>query len=801
MSDSHRDPGSHDVQHSPEWLQATFRFIVARRWWWVILYALLLGPSAYYALRVPIDSSIEQLIVRSDRDYIRAKAFEKVFGQGEFVVILGEAEDPYDPEVLRRMDALQMELGRVPRVQTDSIISVYRRAKAHFEPTREEAEALRRFATGTDLFRRQGLLGEHHLTIALILDIDEPHRRHQILDQIDRVVGRLEADKGPITAVRKTGVSYVNSQLDTEIGAGTKYFPVFVVFVVLLNLFLYRSGRALLAFLITLAVSAALTVGFIGLIGGVFTIVSSLVPMTVLITCTATLVYLHSRYVERPAGVSVEQHQIFALCNKFLPATASVFATAVGFAALAVSKIRPVREVGIWVAIGLVFTWLVVFTLFPALQRILKAPTAQERNVSGAGWFLRLVDVLPHWTYRWRWLLVSSSIALCGVGAVTLFGIPGLVSPMHLETNPLEYFNQNSRLYIDTHRAAQLGPGQSMTEIWLKSSTLGVMTDPEVLRGLGRYVAALEKEKDVGAVIGVPQVVRMLRYIGGQGDRIPEDEAALEAAAAQIEAVAPSEPTLGRFLDKSFSQTHLVVLSHTNDYEGYVALEKIIRERWKEAVAAEPALQKISLGGPEDLTSGISGLGPLQAKIAHHLVPTLVESFVLSVVVIYAAFLLIFRNWAARLMAIIPSLFAILVMFALMRLFGMTLNVATILIASTVLGTSENDQIHFFYHFLERSEVSTEAGLRHGLLIAGRAILFATLINAGGFLAFALSDLPPIRQFGILSSIAFILSMVADFTALPAALWIVFRARPDAATAAAPSDKAKAKDELDRVGV
>jgi uncharacterized protein len=116
----------------------------------------------------------------------------------------------------------------------------------------------------------------------------------------------------------------------------------------------------------------------------------------------------------------------------------------------------------------------------------------------------------------------------------------------------------------------------------------------------------------------------------------------------------------------------------------------------------------------------------------------------------------------------------------------MNLNVATILIASTVLGTSENDQIHFFYHFLEkrRSGGTTEEGMRHTLLIAGRAIFFATMINAAGFCAFALADLPPIRQFGILSALAFVLSMLADFTALPAALWMVFREKPDALKAA-----------------
>jgi predicted RND superfamily exporter protein len=97
-----------------------------------------------------------------------------------------------------------------------------------------------------------------------------------------------------------------------------------------------------------------------------------------------------------------------------------------------------------------------------------------------------------------------------------------------------------------------------------------------------------------------------------------------------------------------------------------------------------------------------------------------------------------------------------------------------------VLGTSENDQIHFFYHYGEKSKESTEAGLRHTLLISGKAIFYATMINAGGFLAFALARLPPIRQFGILSSVAFVLSMLADFTALPAALWLVYRDKPQA---------------------
>jgi predicted RND superfamily exporter protein len=182
------------------------------------------------------------------------------------------------------------------------------------------------------------------------------------------------------------------------------------------------------------------------------------------------------------------------------------------------------------------------------------------------------------------------------------------------------------------------------------------------------------------------------------------------------------------------------------------------------------------------LDLSIVGQSRLQAKVEDNLVPTLVTSFAVTVGIILAAFVVVFRSGLARVMALIPSVFSIMVMFGVMRLGGSVLNVATILIASTILGASENDQIHFFYHFLEkRRDGTVDASLRHALLIAGRAILFASLINAGGFLAFASADLPPIREFGILSSTALAVAALANFTVLPAALWILLRSKPDAA--------------------
>jgi hypothetical protein len=753
-------------------LSRFFAALIARRWWVVAIYALLLPPSVYYATQVGQDNSIDRLIVPSDPDYIGTREFEQVFGGGEYALLLIETPDPLAPDVVSKLDALERAIQENPRVTTNSLLSVYRRARAGFEPTPEGIAAFRQFASGTDQFRRQGLIGDRYLALALVFDVENSADRLALLRQVEQAIAGVEARLGPITGLHRLGQPYVNVYLDETQRSAFLYFGIFAAFVIVVNVALYRSLRTLVAFLITLAVCLAISVGFIGLTGGTFTIVSPMVPMTILVTATATLVYIQSRFVERPPERPIDEHLVFALDNKFVACTASIFATAVGFGALAVSDIRPIFEMGIWVAVGLTATWVIIFTLFPALQKILRTPTQIEQPAASIG-FERLALWLPLFTYRWRWPLVLSSLTLSAAGAVALFGLPGLISPMPLLTDPVEYMNHSAPLYRDIKRLGPITPGLSVTHIWLKGS-LGSVAEPDVLTGLHSFQQGLEADPDVGAAVGLTSILRIIRYLSGEGDTWPTDQAAVDLLAADLEGLLPQEPMLQRFVQPhELAQTQVTVISHVVDDPGFRRVNASVRRIWDQSVAQHPALGEFTLE--------TVGLAPLNAKMAQNLVPTLLESFVLTVAIIFAAFVVVFRSGTARLMAIIPSLFAILVMFLIMRVSGMMLNIATILIASTVLGTSENDQIHFFYHFLEgRREGTVEQAMRHTLLVAGRAILFATLINAGGFLAFTLSELPPMTQFGLLAALAFVLSMLADFTALPAALWILFRARPDA---------------------
>ncbi len=758
---------------SDDRLSRAFRWIVARSGWILAFYALLLPPSAWFAAQVRQDNSTDRLILPTDPDLVALRAFEAVFGGGEFALLLAEAEDPLAPGVIERIDRIERALRGVPKVTANSVVSVFRRARAGFEPTPEQCEELRRFALGTDLLRRQGLLGDHHLAIGLTLDVRDSTERREILAGVERALEPVRADPGPIRDLATLGQPWVNAWLDASVSRDIRYFGVFAAFLVALVLGLYRSWRALLAFVVTLGTCLALCVAYIVLSGGSLTIVSPMVPMTILVTATSSLVYLHSRFVERPAERPLEEHRIFALRNKFVAVTASIYATATGFAALAVSEIRPIREMGIWVAVGLAFTWAVVFTLFPALQAVLRTPTRAERRTAGAA-FERLAERLPTWSYRWRWPLVAAALLLSAVGAVSLFGLPRVVAPMAVHTDPVEYLDRSSTLYRDIRRLTPSIPGLSVTHVWLRGP-LGAVAEPATLSALHRFQQALEADPEVGTAVGPTSILRLVRYLAGQGDAWPEDAEGREALSADLEALLPAEPLLQRFVQPhAFAQAQITVVSRAAEHDAFLRLDAALRRHWQ-AAAAEPALAGFSMQPV--------GLAPLQARVAQELVPTLVESFLLTVGVIFGAFLVVFRSGSARLLAMIPSIFAILMMFAVMRATGMKLNVATILIASTVLGTSENDQIHFFYHFLERRRDGTiEESLRHALGVAGRAIFFATLINAGGFLGFVVGQTPAMREFGVLASLAFALSMVADFTALLGALWILSRERPEAGT-------------------
>jgi predicted RND superfamily exporter protein len=754
------------VPAAPKVVQIFLRVLRARRLI-VAAFLLLTAAGIYGTLQVPNDPSIERLVVASDPVALATRAFDRIFPEGEQALLMLETADPLSPPALRAADRLEHELARIPQVEAHSFLDIYRHTVATGDLTQLDAGRVRAFATGTALFRRAGLLGDHYLGMALELRVKSPAERNRALQAIDALVVPLETPGGTFTKVRRVGSPWLNAWLEQQTGAATvRFMPLFGIFLMALVLIIYRSWRTLAAFVLTLGAVVAVAMGLADLFGWTHTVISTLVPLTVLVTATATLVYVHSRYIEPDDSPTLLEHHARALANKFLPCSASMFATAVGFGALAISDIRPVHDMGLWTACGLLVAWSGCFTLFPALQSLLRTPRRPE-NAALAERFGGFVDVLLPASEHYRWWLVGSTLVLMLCGAAALFGIPGVLAPPALQTDALTYVNPGARAAEDT-RYFEKSNALDTVELWLQTPP-GEALNPQLLRALELLTRRLESDPRITAVDGPTSVLRWARYAASGSDRLPTSPAEWPKLAADLEQILLTEPGARAYVDLAqLANVRLTIRGRAKLFGPIGAMRTFVEQAWAAAQAAEPALRAVH--------GSVVGQAVLATEITQRLLPTLMQSFALTASVIFLAFLVLFRSPSARLMTMIPSLFAILGAFLLLRLAGIPLNIATILIGSTILGATENDQIHFFYHFQEGRSSGTMAGaLRHAFLVAGRPIVVATLINVSGFLALALSDLPPMRQFGIAAASAFVLALLADFTALPAALWILSR--------------------------
>src|SRR5262249_7605888 len=154
----------------------------------------------------------------------------------------------------------------------------------------------------------------------------------------------------------------------------------------------------------------------------------------------------------------------------------------------------------------------------------------------------------------------------------------GLLAPMRILTDPVEYMNHSSALYEDIKRFGPMIPGLSVTQIWLKGP-LGGISEPDVLTGLDDFQQRLEHGAEIGAAIRPTTVLRTIRYSAGAGDAWPTDPAALEQMAGDLEGLASLEPMLQRFVQRhGLSQAQITVISRAAERESFEVLDASIRQ-------------------------------------------------------------------------------------------------------------------------------------------------------------------------------------------------------------------------------
>lgn len=148
-------------------------------------------------------------------------------------------------------------------------------------------------------------------------------------------------------------------------------------------------------------------------------------------------------------------------------------------------------------------------------------------------------------------------------------------------------------------------------------------------------------------------------------------------------------------------------------------------------------------------------------------------SIAIIFVIIIVGFIL--RSLINGIYAAIPIIAAITILFGVMGLTGISLNIATVLVASVALGIGIDYSIHIISHFNHIYEETglLEKSINDTLLISGKAIIINVISVSTGFLVLIFSEMVPLQYFGILIAISMISSSLGAMTLLPALLIVI----------------------------
>jgi predicted RND superfamily exporter protein len=431
--------------------------------------------------------------------------------------------------------------------------------------------------------------------------------------------------------------------------------------------------------------------------------------------------------------------------------------------ALATSDVVAVRTFGIGAAVGVMvdFGLSLVFvpTLLELFDRHPAAPPPQE------SWFIGPLTRVARFSSRRPALVASTGVVLA---AVAMLGMTRL----HVDTNHINFFAADHPL----HRSADL-IDRELSGIYsfqiLVEGQPETMQSPDMLHRMERLGRRLETLPYVRKVVSLADYVkRVNRELNDGRDEaavVPDDPQAVAQELFVFSLADEGRRELAQIVASDFSRTQISVklASMSSDlvFEQINAAERLARAEFEGSGA----------------TVTVTGAGRLFSTLDHYLVVSQVTSFGTAFLTVFGVIFLVFRSLKFGLLAVVPNLFPVLAVLGAMGWLDISMNVATVMLASIALGVVDDDTVHFISRF--RRETAAGRTVDAAIVLAatheGRAALTTALINSCGYGVLMFSEYKPTAWFGLLLGLTMAIAFLAEVFILPATIKLAPGLFPD----------------------
>ena len=167
-----------------------------------------------------------------------------------------------------------------------------------------------------------------------------------------------------------------------------------------------------------------------------------------------------------------------------------------------------------------------------------------------------------------------------------------------------------------------------------------------------------------------------------------------------------------------------------------------------------------------------TGVMPLAYEVQNALLNDLIKSFLSAVALVSVVMIVLQRSPIAGLVAMIPNVFPMVLLFGITSGLGMAIDIGTVMTASVALGIAVDDTLHFLTWFnREHSETGDhKAGVRLAFRHCAKAMLQTTLICSMGLVIYSFSWFMPTRRFSWMMVSLLMAAVIGDLVFLPSIL-------------------------------
>ncbi len=730
----------------------------------VILFVGVTALSLFFLPKLEVDPDLDKYV--SDHIGIKKhlKELDSIFGGNEMVLVMLHGEDVINQKSLTRLEVLRDEFDNLDGIE--QVISPFDAQDIStqdgfivmdplFEtiPGNSADYEILKSKIANNTMAQTFFSKDDFSVVSMMLMLDSDASDDLIISKIDSVVqvhpGAEEVLLGGLPFVRYSIGANINKDLAVLL-------PIALLLMIIILLVSFKEWKGVLLPFAVVVMSMIFSFGVMAVLGWQISLISVLLPIMLIAIANNYGIHMIARYQELASGE--ETLSMVQICKQIYtdlkrPIIVTALTTIGGILGLLTHTMVPAAQIGVLAAIGIGFALVASIWFLPALlsyfKPLDKARIAKKKKLPLAEKGLKRIGKLVT-TYPKK--VVVASIVLSIIGATGLYFIK-------VDTNIEGYFLGRSKVakgieLINT----KLGGSQYLSVLFS-----GEVLSPELLGRMDAYEKELRKDPAVGNVSSPNTLLRELSkgFYAEDEEGYNEIPTTVNEVYQSIEvfSMGGNEAAVEQFVDFYYENSRILVrLKDGSNEEGKRLVKKI---------------QDMTRDDPD--VRFIAGPSMIKIELADMVVRGQIKSLALAMIIVFILLTIIFKSSGAGFLSVLPLTVAILVLFGLMGFLGITLDIATALISSIMIGVGIDYTIHFLWRFKDeriKGFDHREAAF-NTLVTTGKGIIINALSVIVGFSALTLSNFEPLRFFGGLVVISITTCLICALVLIPSIVILV----------------------------